>query len=156
MRLTYLITPIIAMLACSSLQAQTPEATPSPDSSFSHHGHGRHHHAWIWRKLNLTDTQKQGIKQYRASNKAAFQSALASYLSAKQGVLDAIKNNGSTQAAAATLASAEANLMALRVKQEQYIASLLTGDQVTTWQDFQNKRTTRIQNRINALRQGNS
>jgi Spy/CpxP family protein refolding chaperone len=156
MKLTHLITPIIAMVACGSLQAQTPDATPSPDSSFSQHGHGRHHHAWIWRKLNLTDTQKQDIKQYKATNKAAFQSALASYLSAKQGVLDAIKNNGATQAAAATLATTEANLMTLRVKQEQYIASLLTGDQVTTWQDFQNKRATRIQNRINALRQANS
>ena len=104
----------------------------------------------------MTDTQKQDIKQYRATNKAAFQSALASYLSAKQGVLDAIKNNGSTQASAATLATAEANLMALRAKQEQYVASLLTGDQVTTWQDFQNKRATRIQDRINALRQANS
>jgi Spy/CpxP family protein refolding chaperone len=156
MRLTYLITPIIAMVACSSLQAQTPDTSPSPGSGFSQHGHRRHHHAWIWRKLNLTDTQKQDIKQYRATNKAAFRLALASYLSAKQGVLDAIKNNGSTQSSAATLASAEANLMALRVKQEQYIASLLTGDQVATWQAFQNKRATRIQNRINELRQANS
>jgi Spy/CpxP family protein refolding chaperone len=156
MRLTYLITPIIAIVACSSLQAQTPEASPSPGSGYSQHGHWRHHHAWIWRKLNLTDTQKQDIKQYRATNKAAFQSALASYLSAKQAVLDAIKNNQSTQPAASTLATAEANLLALRVKREQYVASLLTGDQITTWQNFQNERATRIQNRINTLRQANS
>jgi hypothetical protein len=104
----------------------------------------------------LTDTQKQDIKQYRATNKVTFQSALASCLSAKEAVLEAIKNNQSSQSAAATLATAEANLLALRVKQEQYIAGLLTGDQVTTWQDFQNKRATRIQNRINTLRQANS
>jgi Spy/CpxP family protein refolding chaperone len=156
MRLTYLITPIIAIVACSSLQAQTAETTPSPGAGYSQHGHWRHHHAWIWRKLNLTDTQKQDIKQYRATNKAAFQSALASCLSAKEAVLEAIKNNQSSQSAAATLATAEANLLALRVKKEQYIASLLTGDQVTIWQDFQNKRATRIQNRINSLRQANS
>jgi Spy/CpxP family protein refolding chaperone len=156
MRLTYLITPIIAIVACSSLQAQTPDASPSPGSGYSQHGHWRHHHAWIWRNLNLTDTQKQDIKQYRATNKAAFQSALASYLSAKQAVLDAIKNNQSTQPTAATLATAEANLLALRVKQEQFIASLLTGDQIATWQNFQNERATRIQNRINKLRQANS
>jgi Spy/CpxP family protein refolding chaperone len=156
MRLTYLITPIIAIVACSSLQAQTPDASPSPGSGYSQHGHWRHHHAWIWRNLNLTDTQKQNIKQYRATNKAAFQSALASYLSAKQAVLDAIKNNQSTQPTAATLATAEANLLALRVKQEQFIASLLTGDQIATWQNFQNERATRIQNRINKLRQANS
>ena len=104
----------------------------------------------------MTDTQRQDIKQYRSTNKVAFRSALASYLSAKEAVLEAIKNNQSTQSAAATLATAEANLLALRVKQEQYIASLLTGDQVTTWQDFQNKRATRVQNRINTLRQANS
>ena len=157
MRLTYLITPIIAIVACSSLQAQTAETTPSPGAGYSQRGHWRHHHhAWIWRKLNLTDTQKQDIKQYRATNKVAFQSALASRLSAKEAVLEAIKNNQSSQSAAATLATAEANLLALRVKQEQYIASLLTGDQVTTWQDFQNQRATRIQNRINTLRQANS
>jgi Spy/CpxP family protein refolding chaperone len=156
MRLTYLIAPIIAIVACSSLQAQTAETTPSPGAGYSQRGHWRHHHAWIWRKLNLTDTQKQDIKQYRATNKVAFQSALASCLSAKEAVLEAIKNNQSSQSAAATLATAEANLLALRVKQEQYIASLLTGDQVTTWQDFQNKRATRIQNRINTLRQANS
>lgn len=101
----------------------------------------------------MTDTQKQDIKQYRTTNKAAFRSALASYLSAKQALLGAIKNNESTQSAATTLATAEANLLALRVKQEQYIASLLTGDQVTTWQNFQNERATRIQNRINKLSQ---
>jgi Spy/CpxP family protein refolding chaperone len=156
MRLGYLITPIIAIVACSSLQAQTAETTPSPSSGYSQHDHWRHHHAWIWRKLNLTDTQKQDIKQYRATNKVAFQSALASYLSAKEAVLEAFKNNQSGPSAAATLATAEANLLVLRVKQEQYIASLLTGDQVTIWQDFQNKRATRIQNRINTLRQANS
>jgi Spy/CpxP family protein refolding chaperone len=156
MRLTYLITPIIAIMTYSSLQAQTAETTPSPGSGYIQHGHGRHHHAWIWRKLNLTETQKQDIKQYRATNKVAFRSALAGYLSAKEAVLEAIKNNQSSQSAAATLATAEANLLDLRVKKEQYIASLLTGDQVATWQDFQNKRATRIQNRINTLRQANS
>jgi Spy/CpxP family protein refolding chaperone len=156
MRLKYLITPIIGLVACSSLQAQNSQTTPVPSSGYNQHGHWRHHQAWIWRKLNLTDTQKQDIKQYRANNKAAFRSARASYLSAKQALLGAIKNNESTQSAAATLATAEANLLALRVKREQYIASLLTGDQVTTWQNFQDKRAARIQNRINTLNQSNS
>ena len=145
---------MLALFTCGTLQAQTSDATSSPSPGSDHHDHWRHHHhAWIWKKLNLTDTQKQDIKQYRTTNKAAFRSALASYLSAKQALLGAIKNNESTQSAAATLATAEANLLALRVKQEQYIASLLTGDQVTTWQNFQNERATRMQNRINKLSQ---
>jgi len=47
--------------------------------------------------------------------------------------------------------------MALRVKQEQYIArpGFLVGDQVTTWQNFQAERTARIQERINKLNQAN-
>jgi Spy/CpxP family protein refolding chaperone len=145
----------MAIAACTSLQAETSEPATSPNPSYGEHGHWRHHHAWIWRKLNLTDTQKQDIKQYRTKNKAAFRSALASYLSARQALLAAIRSNPATQPTASELAAAEANLMALRVKQEQYIASILAGDQVTTWQNFQAERTARIQERINKLNQAN-
>jgi len=153
----------MAIVACTSLQAETSEPATSPNPSYGEDGHWRHHHAWIWRKLNLTDTQKQDIKQYRTKNKTAFRSALASYLSARQALLAAIKSNAATQPAASELApaeakelaTAEANLMALRVKQEQYVASILVGDQVTTWQNFQAERTARIQERINKLNQAN-
>ena len=111
----------------------------------------------------MTDKQKQDIKQYRTKNKTAFRSALASYLSARQALLAAIKSNAATQptaselatAEAKELATAEANLMALRVKQEQYVASILVGDQVTTWQNLQAERTARMQERINKLNQAN-
>ncbi len=145
----------MAIVACTSLQAETSEPATSPNPSYGEDGHWRHHHAWIWRKLNLTDTQKQDIKQYRTNNKTAFRSALASYLSARQALLAAIKSNAATQPAASELATAEANLMALRVKQEQYVASILVGDQVTTWQNLQAERTARIQERINKLNQAN-
>jgi Spy/CpxP family protein refolding chaperone len=145
----------MAIVAFTSLQAETSEPATSPNPSYGEHGHWRHHHAWIWRKLNLTDTQKQDIKQYRTNNKTAFRSALASYLSARQALLAAIKSNAATQPTASELATAEANLMALRVKQEQYVASILVGDQVTTWQNLQAERTARMQERINKLNQAN-
>ena len=145
----------MAIVACSSLQAETSEPATSPNPSYGEDGHWRHHHAWIWRKLNLTDKQKQDIKQYRTNNKTAFRSALASYLSARQALLAAIKSNAATQPTASELATAEANLMALRVKQEQYVASILVGDQVTTWQNLQAERTARMQERINKLNQAN-
>jgi Spy/CpxP family protein refolding chaperone len=153
MKPKYFVAPLMAIVACTSLQAETSEPATSPNPSYGEDGHWRHHHAWIWRKLNLTDTQKQDIKQYRT----AFRSALASYLSARQALLAAIKSNPATQPAASELATAEANLMALRVKQEQYIArpGFLVGDQVTTWQNFQAERTARIQERINKLNQAN-
>ena len=53
------------------------------------------------------------------------------------------------------LATAKANLMTLRVKREQYIASILVGDQVTTWQNFLAARAARTQERINKLNQPN-
>jgi Spy/CpxP family protein refolding chaperone len=164
MRPKYFVAPLMAIVACTSLQAETSEPATSPNPSYGEDGHWRHHHAWIWRKLNLTDTQKQDIKEYRTKNRTAFRSALASYLSARQALLVAIKSNAATQPAAselataeANLATAEANLMALRVKQEQYIArpGFLVGDQVTTWQNFQAERTARIQERINKLNQAN-
>ena len=147
----------MAIVACTSLQAETSEPATSPNPSYGEDGHWRHHHAWIWRKLNLTDTQKQDIKKYRTNNRTAFRSALASYLSARQALLAAIRSNPATQPTASELAAAEANLMALRVKQEQYIArpGFLVGDQVTTWQNFQAERTARIQERINKLNQAN-
>jgi len=153
----------MAIVACTSLQAETSEPATSPNPSYGEDGHWRNHHAWIWRKLNLTDKQKQDIKQYRTNNKTAFRSALASYLSARQALLAAIKSNAATQptaselatAEAKELATAEANLMALRVKQEQYVASILVGDQVTTWQNLQAERTARMQERINKLNQAN-
>src|SRR6266481_2091165 len=147
MRPKYFVAPLMAIVACTSLQAETSEPATSPNPSYGEDGHWRHHHAWIWRKLNLTDTQKQDIKQYRTNNKTAFRSALASYLSARQALLAAIKSNAATQPAASELATAEANLMALRVKQEQYVASILVGDQVTTWQNLQAERTARMQER---------
>jgi Spy/CpxP family protein refolding chaperone len=163
MRPKYFVAPLMAIVACTSLQAETSEPATSPNPSYGEDGHWRHHHAWIWRKLNLTDTQKQDIKQYRTNNKTAFRSALASYLSARQALLAAIKSNAATQptaselatAEAKELATAEANLMALRVKQEQYVASILVGDQVTTWQNLQAERTARMQERINKLNQAN-
>ena len=151
----FLVAPLVAIVACTALQAETPEPAASPNPSYDHHDHWRHHHAWIWRKLNLTGTQKQDLKQYRTTNKAAFRSALASYLSARQALLAAIHNNQATQPATSELATAEANLMTLRVKREQYIASILVGDQVTTWQNFLAERATRMQERINKLNQPN-
>jgi Spy/CpxP family protein refolding chaperone len=155
MRPKYLVAPLMAIVACTSLQAETSEPAASPNPSHDHHDYWRQHDRWIWRKLNLTDTQKQNLKQYRANNRTAFRSALASYLSARQALLAAIQNNVPTQPAASELANAEANLMALRIKREQYIASILEGDQVTTWQNFLAERGARIQERINKLKQAN-
>jgi periplasmic protein CpxP/Spy len=157
MKLKYLIVPILALAACGSLQAQTSEATPS--SSPTHEGHWRHRDHWLWNKLNLTDAQKQQIRTIRENNRKnpAFRTALATYLQAKKKVQDDIN---ATQAAtsddAAALGAAEAQLTVVRTQQQNEIKAILSGDQLQTWNEFQAKRDTRIQNRINKLTQPES
>jgi periplasmic protein CpxP/Spy len=157
MKLKYLIVPMLALAACGSLQAQTSEATPS--SSPTHEGHWRHHDHWLWNKLNLTDAQKQQIRTIRENNRKnpAFRTALATYLQAKKKVQDDIN---ATQAAtsddAAALGAAEAQLTVVRTQQQNEIKAILSGDQLQTWNEFQAKRDTRIQNRINKLTQPES
>jgi Spy/CpxP family protein refolding chaperone len=157
MKLKYLIVPIFALAACGSLQAQTSDATPS--SSPAHEGHWRHHDHWLWNKLNLTDAQKQQIHTIRENNRKnpTFRTALATYLQAKKKVQDDIN---ATQAAtsddASALGAAEAQLAVVRTQQQNEIKAILSGDQVQTWNEFQAKRATRIQNRINKLTQPES
>jgi len=157
MKLKYLIVPIFALAACGSLQAQTSDATPS--SSPTYEGHWRHHDHWLWNKLNLTDAQKQQIHTIRENNRKnpAFRTALATYLKAKMKVQDDIN---ATQAAtsddAATLGTAEVQLAVMRAQQRNEIKAILSGDQLQTWNEFQAKRNTRIQNRINKLTQPES
>ena len=157
MKLKYLIVPIFALAACGSLQAQTSDATPS--SSPTYEGHWRHHDHWLWNKLNLTDAQKQQIHTIRENNRKnpAFRTALATYLKAKMKVQDDIN---ATQAAtsddAAALGTAEVQLAVMRAQQRNEIKAILSGDQLQTWNEFQAKRNTRIQNRINKLTQPES
>jgi Spy/CpxP family protein refolding chaperone len=157
MKLKYLIVPIFALAACGSLQAQTSDATPS--SSPAQEGHWRHHDHGLWNKLNLTDAQKQQIHTIRENNRKnpAFRTALATYLQAKKKVQDDIS---ATQAAtsddSAALGAAEAQLAVLRTQQQNEVKAILSADQVQTWNEFQAKRATRIQNRINKLTQPES
>ena len=154
MKLKYLIVPIFALAACGSLQAQTSDATPS--SSPAQEGHWRHHDHGLWNKLNLTDAQKQQIHTIRENNRKnpAFRTALATYLQAKKKVQDDVD---ATQAAtsddSAALGAAEAQLAVLRTQQQNEVKAILSADQVQTWNEFQAKRATRIQNRINKLTQ---
>ena len=157
MKLKYLIVPIFALAACGSLQAQTSDATPS--SSPSYEGHWRHHDHWLWNKLNLTDAQKQQIQTIRENSRKnpAFRTALATYLQAKKKVQDDINaTQAATSEDSAALGAAEAQLAVLRTQQQNEIKAILSADQMQTWNEFQAKRDTRIQNRINKLTQPES
>jgi Spy/CpxP family protein refolding chaperone len=139
--------PFVTAITVASLQAQTPDASPSASPGWKHHGRG--HHAWIWHKLNLTDSQKQQIRTIRQS--AAFRKVLAAYLQAKQKMLAHVKANESPLQDASELGTAEANLAVARAQQENEIKAVLSQEQLQTWNDFQAKRESFLQKRIEEL-----
>src|SRR5215469_16984953 len=153
MKLKYFLIPMFALVTCGALQAQTADSSPSPAPAYDHNDHWRHrHHAWIWRELNLTDAQKQQIKSIRQGSKAQFRPALAAVLTAKMKLHQDIANNPAAIATDTTaLAGAESQLASLRATQLSQIKALLTQDQLTTWNDFVQKRQSRMQDRINKL-----
>ena len=107
----------------------------------------------------MTDAQKQQIHTIRENNRKnpTFRTALATYLQAKKKVQDDINaTQATTSDDSAALGTAEAQLAVLRTQQQNEIKAILSADQVQTWNEFQAKRDTRIQNRINKLTQPES
>jgi len=150
---------MFTLVTCGALQAQTSDSTPTPGPGYDHSDHWHHrHHAWIWKKLNLTDAQKQQIKLIRQGSKAQFRPALAALLTAKMKLHQDIASNSQGAIADDTtaLASAESQLATLRAAQLSQIKNVLTQEQLTTWNDFQQKRQSRMQDRINKLNQPES
>ena len=160
MKLKYFLVPVIAFVTCAAMQAQTSEPTSSPNPESDHQDHWRHHHhAWIWNKLNLTDAQKTQIKSIRQGLKSQFRPALAAVLSARLKLQQDISGNQSAITTdSASLANAIAQLATIRANEISQIkaAHILNQDQLTTLNDLQQKRQTRMQDRINKLNQPTS
>lgn len=158
MKLKDLFLPILALMAVSSLQAQTPAAFPSALSGRQNH-HWRHHHAWIWKKLYLSDAQREAIHQIRETNKPAFKTALLTVLTDRKNLDDAIANNSSDiQALSSKLGTDLGTLIALRARVRAQILQSVTwtADQKALLSQYQQKKDTRLQNRMNHLSQSQS
>jgi Spy/CpxP family protein refolding chaperone len=156
MKHKYFLVPVLAMLGFGGLQAQNVDSTASPIPGYEHHPHGRHHDAWIWKKLNLTDAQKTQIKSIKQGLRGQTRPALAAVLTAKiklQQDIDANSEKGLIAADAAALATAESQFAAVRATELSQIKAILTDEQQTTWSDFQKKRQARMQNWIDKLNQ---
>ena len=156
MKLNYFLVPILALVGLGELRAQNADSNPSPGPEGGYHQHGRHHHAWIWKKLNLTDDQKTQIKSIRQGMKGQTRPALAAVLTAKlklQQDIDANSDGGIIAGDASALATAESQFAALRATEQAKIKQVLNQDQLTTWSDFQKKRQARMQNWIAKLNQ---
>ncbi len=151
-----LLISICLMLACGSLQAQSSDATPAQSPSFEQHGRwGNHRGGWIWKELNLTDTQKADLKTYRQQHKTEFRAALANVLAARLKLQQDINANDQTAITtdATTLGQAAAQLAKARAAEFSYLAGILNPDQTATLQSLQQKRQARMQDWINKLNQ---
>jgi Spy/CpxP family protein refolding chaperone len=157
MKLNYFLVPVLALLSLGELRAQSADSTPSLGQKEGYQQHGRrHHHAWIWKKLNLTDDQKTKIKSIRQGMKGQTRPALAAVLTAKlklQQDIDANSDKEIIAADASALATAESQFATVRATMLSQVKSILTQDQLTTWSDFQKKRQARMQNWIEKLNQ---
>lgn len=107
----------------------------------------------MFRKLQLTDGQRQQLKAYRTQNQAEFRSALLAFLQAKAALENAISQNntGNLAGLASNLATAQTQLIQLRAQREAYFVSILNADQKNIWNEIQAKKAARLQDRISDL-----
>jgi Spy/CpxP family protein refolding chaperone len=159
-----LIVCATALTGFSTLSAQTPSATASASASAEtgeHHGWGRHHEfGFLLKQLNLTDAQKQQVKQYFSDNKQTFKTNMLNLLKAKQSVQSAIEKNPSDESTvrslSANVASAQTELSAQHAKFDVFLQSILTPEQKQTLTTLQQKRDARMQAHIDRLSQSGS
>ena len=159
MKFKYFLVPILSLIACGGLQVQNAETTPSATPGYGQPHHGRNHHAWIWKKLNLTDDQRTRIRSIKESLKGQTRPALAAVLTAKMKLhqdINANSDKGLIAADTSALATAESQFASVRAMELSQIKGVLTQAQQTTLTDFQNKRQARMQERINKLSQPSS
>ena len=150
-----------ALTGFSTLNAQTPSASASESASAEvseHHGWGIHHEIrFLLKQLNLTDSQKQQVKQYFSDNKQPFKTDLLNLLKAKQAVDSAIEKNPSDESTirslSANMASAHIELSVQRAKFVAFLQSILTSEQKQTLTTLQQKRDAKIQEHINRMSQ---
>ena len=155
-------------MSFATLNAQVPSASASASESPSaspeiggHHGWGRHHgFGELLKQLNLTDAQKQQVKQYFSDNKPAFKTNMLNLLKAKQAVNAAIEKNPSDESTirslSANVGTAQTELSAQHAKFGAFLQSILTTEQKQTLTTLQQKRDARIQSQISRLSQTNS
>ena len=150
----------------ATVNAQVPSASASASASGSpefagHHGWGHHHGFRAELKhLNLTDAQKQQVKQFFSDNKQTFRTNMLNLLKAKQAVDSAIEKNPSDESTirslSANVGTAQTELAAQRAKFDAFLQSILTTEQKQTLTTLQQKRDAWIQSHITRLSQTNS
>jgi periplasmic protein CpxP/Spy len=156
-----LMLSLIALAGFTAAYAQEPSASASASASPSAHKHwGHHRFGFLIKKLNLTDAQKQQLKQYFSQNKQTFKTDMVNLLNARKALTDAMDKNPSDETTVRSLSanveSARTELTVQHAKFQAYLQSILTTDQKQTLTTLQQNRDARMQQRIQKLSQSSS
>jgi protein CpxP len=115
----------------------------------------KEHHHGFFKQLNLTDAQKQQLKEYRSTNAADWKAKLAALLTVEKQLQNAIATNPGDEATIRSLVAQEANARAdMAIQHAHMVAelqSILTPDQKQKLTELEQKREARLQKRIDHL-----
>jgi Spy/CpxP family protein refolding chaperone len=153
MKLKVLLLPLLAATAWSPLLAQSTAPSGSPEAEeHGQHEHWRHHGEWFLKKLNLSDDQRNQIKQFRSDNKPAFKTAMLNLLTAQKSLQDAIyKNPKDIPSLSASVTSARTQLALQKANFYAALVNILTPEQKQQLEQMHQKRQDWLQKRIDRL-----
>ena len=158
-----LVLSLIALAGFTATYAQEPSASPSASAEAgagSHKGWGHHRFGFLLKKLDLTDTQKQQLKDYFSQNKQTFKTDMLNMMNARKSLTDAIEKNPTDESTirslSANVESARTELTVQHAKFLAFLQSILTSDQKNTLTTLQQKRDARMQEHIDRLSQPGS
>jgi Spy/CpxP family protein refolding chaperone len=163
MKLHQLAVATLSLATATALYAQTTgnatEQQPDQPNQIEQNWKG-HHHGGFFKQLDLTDAQKQQLKEYRTSNAADWKAKLAALLTAEKQLQNAIATNPSDEATIRSLVAQESNVRAdLAIQRAHMVAqlqSVLTPDQKQKLTELEQKREARMQRKIDHLTEKSS
>jgi Spy/CpxP family protein refolding chaperone len=144
--------PLAFTLMASPILAQTAENSsnnPAPQEE------GHHHGGWLFKKLNLTDAQRQLIKGIIQNSRPDGRATELKVLNAEKAVDSAIVQNPNDEAnirsLSATLESARTEKTIQHARVHAKILKVLTPEQQQQMAQMSQKRTEHLQERIDRL-----
>jgi periplasmic protein CpxP/Spy len=153
MRARFLITSIFSLAIFSSMLAQSPDADTAAAAS------GKIHRDFqqALKQLNLTDAQRQQVREILQSSQLDFRAVMRNCLAARKELKDAIRANpddeDTIRARSAQVGSAMTEVTVKRAQLRSQITKVLTPGQQQQWNQFEQKQEDRLQERINQLSQ---
>lgn len=158
MKLKLLMVAAVSVLGICSLQAQSADASPSPTTEGPHQWRAHHHD--FRKALNLTDAQRQQLKQMLQNARSANKSLMVNLVNAQKALHEAIAKNPNDETTirslSATVGSARTELTVARAKIRSQLVAILTPEQKEKLAQLDQKREDRFQKRLDRLNGTNS